>query len=150
MRPSTPVVAVVIAAAVIVGIALLVNAAHARGLLPNCLVHPCPILLFANGEQCAQQQPRDSMHMRSTGSILCSSAAAHTHAFRLRRVIVPAGQMLSDNLRRCMLAPEKVHSELRVKGHASMSKVFAVVLEPTGTFSVITQGECLPGLRGSS
>lgn len=42
--------------------------------------------------------------------------------------------------RHCMLAPEKLHSELRVKGHACLSKVFAVVLEPTGTFAVITDG----------
>lgn len=53
-----------------------------------------------------------------------------------------AGQMLEDNLRHCLLAPEKLRSELRASGHASLAEVFAVVLEPTGTFAVITNGAC--------
>jgi uncharacterized membrane protein YcaP (DUF421 family) len=58
--------------------------------------------------------------------------------------------MLTENLRHCMLAPSKLHSELRIKGHACMSKVFAVVLEPTGTFAVITDGELGLACRDSN
>lgn len=52
-----------------------------------------------------------------------------------------AGQMLRKNLRKSLLDPEKLHSELRMKGHASLSNVFAVILEPTGSFTVITKGQ---------
>jgi len=51
-----------------------------------------------------------------------------------------AGQMLHKNLRRCLLAPEKLRSELRSKGYAALADVFAIVLEPTGSFVVITHG----------
>jgi uncharacterized membrane protein YcaP (DUF421 family) len=50
--------------------------------------------------------------------------------------------MLQVNLRHCLLAPEKLRSELRAKGHASLADVFAVVLEPNGDFAVITNGAC--------
>lgn len=49
--------------------------------------------------------------------------------------------MLRKNLRKSLLDPEKLHSELRMKGHASLSNVFAVILEPTGSFTVITKGQ---------
>jgi hypothetical protein len=52
-----------------------------------------------------------------------------------------AGEMLTENLRHCLLAPDKLRSELRSQGHTSLSNIFAVVLEPTGIFSVITDGE---------
>lgn len=48
--------------------------------------------------------------------------------------------MLSENLRHCLLTPEKLRSELRSKGHDSLPQIFAIVLEPTGTFAVITDG----------
>ena len=51
------------------------------------------------------------------------------------------GEILHGNLRSCLLAPEKLRSELRSKGHATLADVFAVVLEPTGSFAVITRGE---------
>jgi uncharacterized membrane protein YcaP (DUF421 family) len=49
--------------------------------------------------------------------------------------------VLEDNMRRCLLASEKLRSELRARGHASWADVFAVILEPNGTFAVITNGE---------
>jgi uncharacterized membrane protein YcaP (DUF421 family) len=52
-----------------------------------------------------------------------------------------AGKVVPDALRHCLLGPEKLRSELRSKGHTSLSDIFAVVLEPTGTFAVITNGE---------
>lgn len=56
-------------------------------------------------------------------------------------VMVPcAGQVLENKLSKCLLAREKLHSELRSKGHTSLDEVFAVVLEHTGSFSVITKG----------
>lgn len=52
-----------------------------------------------------------------------------------------AGKILHGNLRRCLLATEKLRSELRANGHATLAGIFAVVLEPTGTFAVISDGE---------
>ncbi|KAF6251259.1 hypothetical protein COO60DRAFT_1562013 [Scenedesmus sp. NREL 46B-D3] len=54
------------------------------------------------------------------------------------------GQMVWQGLHRSLLIPDQVRSAVRSKGHASMSKVYAVVLEPNGLWSVITHGE-LPG-----
>jgi uncharacterized membrane protein YcaP (DUF421 family) len=56
-------------------------------------------------------------------------------------VLVPCtGQVLDSKLSKCLLAREKLHSELRSKGHTSLDEVFAVVLEHTGTFSIISKG----------
>jgi uncharacterized membrane protein YcaP (DUF421 family) len=52
-----------------------------------------------------------------------------------------AGQMLDSKLSKCLQAREKLHSELRSKGHASLDEVFAVILEHTGSFFFITKGE---------
>lgn len=52
-----------------------------------------------------------------------------------------AGHMLTRQLKGCLLPPDRVKSAVRSHGISSMSKVYAVVLEPPGTFSVITRGE---------
>lgn len=52
LRPTTPLAATVIATAVIVGMALLVDAAYTRGWVPASLVHPRPLLVYADGETC--------------------------------------------------------------------------------------------------
>lgn len=44
-------------------------------------------------------------------------------------------------MRKCILTKEKLYSELRQKGHVTLSDVFAVVLEPPGKFAVFTQGK---------
>lgn len=51
LRPNTPLVALVIGTLIIVGTALVVDAAYARGWLPASLVHARPILLYADGER---------------------------------------------------------------------------------------------------
>lgn len=43
----------VVATLMIVGLALLIDAAYAYGLIPGAVVHARPILLYANGEQCS-------------------------------------------------------------------------------------------------
>uniref|UniRef100_A0A383VYK1 YetF C-terminal domain-containing protein n=1 Tax=Tetradesmus obliquus TaxID=3088 RepID=A0A383VYK1_TETOB len=51
------------------------------------------------------------------------------------------GVMQQHQLHRCLLTPDKVASEVRSRGYSSLAKVYAVVLEPSGSFSVISQGE---------
>lgn len=52
-----------------------------------------------------------------------------------------AGQVLTKNLQHALLSPDKLRSELRLKGHCSFDEVFAAILEPTGSWAVITKGE---------
>lgn len=54
---------------------------------------------------------------------------------------VHAGHFLEDNMRHCQLTREKFNSEVRQKGYVSLSKVFAVTLEPPGKFSIFTKSE---------
>lgn len=44
LRPNTPMTAVVIATFIIVGMALLIDAAHSSGWLPGYMVHPRPVM----------------------------------------------------------------------------------------------------------
>jgi hypothetical protein len=55
-RPNTPMTAVVIATLIIVGMALLIDAAYSSGWLPGYIVHPRPVLLYVNGE-CPRESP---------------------------------------------------------------------------------------------
>jgi hypothetical protein len=57
------------------------------------------------------------------------------------------GRVLRGALRRCLLSKEKLASELRSRGFASWRSVRAVVLEPTGQFLVITDGERAVAVR---
>jgi hypothetical protein len=52
LRPNTPLTATVIGTIIIVGMALLVDAAYAWGWLPASVVHARPLLLYADGEVC--------------------------------------------------------------------------------------------------
>lgn len=52
LRPNTPLTATVIGTIIIVGMALLVDAAYAWGLIPASVVHARPLLLYADGEAC--------------------------------------------------------------------------------------------------
>jgi hypothetical protein len=49
LRPNTPMAAVVIVTLIIVGMALLIDAAYSSGWLPGFIVHPRPVLLFIDG-----------------------------------------------------------------------------------------------------
>jgi uncharacterized membrane protein YcaP (DUF421 family) len=51
-----------------------------------------------------------------------------------------AGRILHHQLKKCLLAPDKLAAECRAKGHLSMQEVYVIVLEPSGTFSVISRG----------
>jgi uncharacterized membrane protein YcaP (DUF421 family) len=53
--------------------------------------------------------------------------------------------MQQHQLHRCLLTADKVASEVRSQGYSSLAKVYAVVLEPNGRFSVITQGDKVLG-----
>ena len=50
LRPSTPLLAAVVATLIILTIALSVDVLHARGWLPAKYVHAQPVLLYANGK----------------------------------------------------------------------------------------------------
>ncbi len=52
-----------------------------------------------------------------------------------------AGEVLHKNLCKAFLSSEKLRSELRLKGHCSLKEIFAAILEPTGSWAIITQGE---------
>lgn len=49
LRPTTPLTATVVATLIIVGFAMVVDAAYTRGWIPGWVVHATPILLYANG-----------------------------------------------------------------------------------------------------
>ncbi|WIA32314.1 hypothetical protein OEZ86_003154 [Tetradesmus obliquus] len=57
------------------------------------------------------------------------------------------GVMQQHQLHRCLLTPDKVASEVRSRGYSSLAKVYAVVLEPSGSFSVISQDAARDGLE---
>ncbi|WIA32315.1 hypothetical protein OEZ86_003155 [Tetradesmus obliquus] len=57
------------------------------------------------------------------------------------------GVMQQHQLHHCLLTPDKVASEVRSRGHSSLAKVYAVVLEPSGSFSVISQDAARDGLE---
>jgi uncharacterized membrane protein YcaP (DUF421 family) len=56
-------------------------------------------------------------------------------------MVLLAGRFIDKHMRRCELTQEKVISELRQKGYVNMTKLFAIILEPPGRFSVITKSE---------
>lgn len=50
LRPNTPLTSTVIGTSIIVGLSLLIDTAYAMGIIPGCLLHVRPILLYANGK----------------------------------------------------------------------------------------------------
>jgi uncharacterized membrane protein YcaP (DUF421 family) len=55
---------------------------------------------------------------------------------------VPAGQLLPSQMRKVLMTPDKVQSQLRKAGYASLEAVLAAVMEPDGRCSVIPYGRC--------
>jgi hypothetical protein len=56
LRPNTPLVAVVIATAVIIGFTVAVNNAYARGWISGNVLRPLPMLLWVNGKHCTSAE----------------------------------------------------------------------------------------------
>jgi uncharacterized membrane protein YcaP (DUF421 family) len=139
LRPNSPFVAVLIAVMIILSGALLVDVAYAHGWAPAGLVVGRPVLLYANGEAwstCVYTQPARIPCSHEDACTPCS----HDHQHTTVTLALHAGHVLHHKLRRCLLAPDKLASECRVKGHLTMQDVYAIVLEPSGTFSVISKG----------
>jgi hypothetical protein len=53
-----------------------------------------------------------------------------------------AGQLLPSQMRKVLLTPDKVQSELRKAGLANLEDVLAAVMEPSGHCSIIPYGGC--------
>jgi uncharacterized membrane protein YcaP (DUF421 family) len=53
-------------------------------------------------------------------------------------LLVARGHMIQPQMRKLFMRQDKVQSELRKKGHASLEDVFAMIMEPDGTCSIIT------------
>ena len=58
-------------------------------------------------------------------------------------LVVADGQLLPENMRRCHVSRTDVYSAVRRAGMGSLDGVQAMILEPTGTLSVIRTGQPL-------
>lgn len=82
LRPNTPLTATVIGIIIIVGMALLVDAAYAWGLIPGSVVHARPLLLYADGEAYCAVVALQQLHLvcptcNSIGSVCRLVPAMH-------------------------------------------------------------------------
>lgn len=56
------------------------------------------------------------------------------------RVLIAHGRLLQGDMRRCHISEAEVWTVLRQSGVASLAEVQCLVLEPTGSFSVLREG----------
>jgi hypothetical protein len=68
IMPNGPLAPLIVATLMIVGMALLIDAAYAYGFLFGGLVHARPILLYANGEQASSSSRSSSSNVSSSSS----------------------------------------------------------------------------------
>lgn len=143
LRASTPLVTAVVGITTLSLMNLLLNGLNYAGILPSILLAPKPTLLVAHGVSCGVGQGRVGKDISSPLAWVhtCAISFASTSACSCCCLLcVPAGRLLLSQCRKVFMTPEKVQSQLRKAGYASLEAVLAAVMEPDGRCSVIPYG----------